>query len=60
MIDKKKMEQIHDKAEEAMNVMTTLEKMQKHNMKYDVSVIIDCMQDYYDICDELKDLINEK
>lgn len=59
MIDKKKMEQIHDKAEEAMRIFNILESMEKKNMKWYVDDVLSSVDRLNDICKEMKKLIDE-
>lgn len=59
MIDVKVMKEIAEKSQEAVKYMTALHSMEKRNMKWDVGDVVRVMQDYDDLCNEIKKLVNE-
>ena len=59
MIDIKVMKEIAEKSNEAVRYMTTLKSMEKREMKWDVWAIVEIVEDYDDLCKEIKKLINE-
>ena len=42
-----------------LRYMTILQAMEKRKMKWDVGGIMRAMQDYDDLCEEIKKLVNE-
>lgn len=59
MIDLKVMKEIAEKSNEAVRYMTVLKSMEKRDMKWDVGGIMRAMEDYDDLCKEIKKLVNE-
>ena len=59
MIDIKRMKEIAEKSQEAVKYMPILQAMVKRKMKWDVGGIMRAMQDYDDLCEEIKKLVNE-
>ena len=59
MIDIKVMKEIAEKSNEAVQYMTTLESMEKRKMKWDVGGIMCAMEEYDDLCKEIRKLVNE-
>ncbi len=59
MIDIKVMKEIAEKSQRAVDYMTVLRSMEKRNMKWDVGGVMSAMQDYDDLCKEIKKLVNE-
>ncbi len=59
MIDIKVMKEIAEKSNEAVRYMTILKSMEKREMKWDVGGIMSAMEDYDDLCKEIKKLVNE-
>lgn len=59
MIDVKTMEKIAEKSQEAVKYMTILDAMKKRDMKWYVEEVMYLMQNYDDLCNEIKKLINE-
>lgn len=59
MIDIKVMKEIAEKSQRAVEYMTVLRSMEKRNMKWDVGGVMSAMQDYDDLCKEIRTLVNE-
>jgi len=59
MIDIKIMREIAEKSKDAVYIMTALQAMDKRDMKWWVGGIMYNMQEYDDLCKEIKKLINE-
>lgn len=59
MIDIKVMNKIEEKSKEAVKCMTALQGMRKRKMSYDVDAVMELMEYYDDLCNEIKKLVNE-